>query len=48
MNDAGKSSVLEALYLLFSWFIARMQSESGRGKDIPKDSDNPCLIKTIF
>ena len=49
INGAGKSSVLDALSLVFSWYIARMQSAKGRGRDIPKDdiaihSPNGCTI----
>ncbi len=37
VNGAGKSSVLDAISNVFSWFVARMQSPSGRGRDIPQD-----------
>lgn len=37
INGAGKSSVLDAMSLVFSWFTARMSSPKGRGRDIPKD-----------
>ncbi len=50
INGAGKSSVLDALAILFSWYTARMQSATGRGRDIPKDdiaihSPNGCTIE---
>lgn len=50
VNGAGKSSILDALSLIFSWYIARMLSAKGRGRDIPKDdiglhSPSGCLIK---
>lgn len=49
INGAGKSSVLDALSLVFSWYTARIQSAKGRGRDIPKDdiaihSPNGCTI----
>ncbi len=40
VNGAGKSSILDAMAMVFSWFVARMQSSNGRGKDIPKDDIN--------
>lgn len=40
VNGAGKSSIMDAMSLVFSWFVARMQSANGRGKDIPKDDIN--------
>lgn len=39
-NGAGKSSIIDAMSLVFSWYIARMLSVKGRGKDIPKDDIN--------
>ncbi len=50
INGAGKSSVLDALAIIFSWYTARMQSATGRGRDIPKDdiaihSPNGCTIE---
>lgn len=49
INGSGKSSVLDAISLVFSWYIARIQSAKGRGRDIPKDdiaihSPNGCTI----
>ncbi|MDE6480486.1 MAG: AAA family ATPase [Muribaculaceae bacterium] len=49
INGAGKSSVLDAISLVFSWYTARIQSAKGRGRDIPKDdiaihSPNGCTI----
>lgn len=48
-NGAGKSSILDAISLAFSWYVARMLSAKGRGRDIPKDdinshSPNGCTI----
>lgn len=34
-NGAGKSSLLDAISNVMSWFVARMLSTTGRGKDIP-------------
>lgn len=50
VNGAGKSSILDAISLVFSWYVARIQSVKGRGKDIPKDdiskhSPNGCIIE---
>lgn len=50
VNGAGKSSILDAISLVFSWYIARILSVKGRGKDIPKDdiskhSPNGCTIE---
>lgn len=50
VNGAGKSSILDAIALVFSWYIARMSAIKGRGKDIPKDdisilSPNGCTIE---
>lgn len=36
-NGAGKSTVLEAIALLFSWLNARYTSAKGRGRSIRKD-----------
>lgn len=49
VNGAGKTSVLDAMANVFSWFVARMNSISGRGSNIPKDdicisSPNGCTI----
>ena len=49
INGAGKSSILDAISLVFSWYTARIQSAKGRGRDIPKDdiaihSPNGCTI----
>lgn len=49
VNGAGKSSVLQALELLFSWMIARMRNASGKGigistQDINIDADF-CLLE---
>lgn len=50
VNGAGKSSVLDAVSLVLSWFIARIQSKEGKGKNIPLEdisngSQSGCLIK---
>ena len=50
INGAGKSSILDAISLVFSWYVARMLSVKGRGRDIPKDdiskhSPNGCTIE---
>ena len=50
INGAGKSSILDAISLVFSWYVARMLSVKGRGRDIPKDdiskhSSNGCAIE---
>lgn len=50
INGAGKSSILDAISLVFSWFTARMLSAKGRGRDIPFDdisffSPNGCTIE---
>ncbi|WP_065218606.1 MULTISPECIES: AAA family ATPase [Butyricimonas] len=50
VNGAGKSSILDAMSLVFSWYTARMLSAKGRGRDIPKDdislhSPNGCTIE---
>lgn len=34
-NGAGKSSFLDAIANVMSWFVARMLSNTGRGRDIP-------------
>lgn len=34
-NGAGKSSLLDAIANVMSWFVARMLSNTGRGRDIP-------------
>ena len=34
VNGAGKSTVLEALEKLLSWFVARLQTKTGKGKHI--------------
>lgn len=49
INGAGKSSILDAIALVMSWYTARMLSAKGRGRDIPKDnisifSENGCTI----
>lgn len=50
VNGAGKSSLLDAISNVMSWFVARMQSVSGRGKDIPVNdislfSNSGCTLK---
>lgn len=50
INGAGKTSILDAISLLFSWYVARMSSAKGRGKDIATDdislhSPNGCSIE---
>lgn len=37
INGAGKSSILDAISLLMSWYVRRMLSLSNRGSDIPMD-----------
>ena len=37
VNGAGKSSILDSISLLMTWYIARIQNSKGRGKDIPID-----------
>lgn len=37
VNGAGKSSILDALAMLMSWYVRRMESANGRGQDIPID-----------
>ena len=36
-NGAGKSSVLDAVNTLYSWFVARINSTKGKGQSIKKD-----------
>ena len=36
-NGAGKTSVLKALAICLSWFIARLRTEKGNGNPIPED-----------
>jgi predicted ATP-binding protein involved in virulence len=36
-NGAGKTSVLKALAISISWFIARLRTEKGSGNPIPED-----------
>ncbi|EJX03646.1 ATPase, partial [gut metagenome] len=53
VNGAGKSSVLDAISLLMSWYVARIQNAKGRGKDIPKDDISlhatyGCTIELTF
>lgn len=50
INGAGKSSILDAISCVLSWFNARMLSPKGRGRDIPADdisihSPNGCTIE---
>lgn len=49
INGAGKTSVLDALAMLLSWFIARMRSSNAKGispkeLDIRIDSKEPCFL----
>lgn len=49
INGAGKSSVLDAMAYVFSWFVARFNSPAGRGNTISNDdinitSPNGCTI----
>lgn len=37
INGAGKSSILDAISLLMSWYVKRMLSSTSRGSDIPLD-----------
>ena len=53
VNGAGKSSILDAISLVMSWFVARVQSAKGRGRDIPVDdisihSPNGCTVELTF
>lgn len=36
-NGAGKSSVLDALNILYSWLVAKINSTKGKGKSIRKE-----------
>lgn len=36
-NGAGKSTVLDAINILYSWLVARLDSTKGKGKSIQKD-----------
>ena len=36
-NGAGKSTVLDAINILYSWLVARLDSTKGKGKSIRKD-----------
>lgn len=36
-NGAGKSTVLDAINILYSWLVARLGSTKGKGKSIHKD-----------
>ena len=52
-NGSGKSSILDALSLILSWFVARFLSPNGKGSDISKDdiskhSKNGCLIQITY
>ena len=49
INGAGKTSVLDALAMLLSWFIARMRSSNAKGLlpnnlDIRIGSKEPCFL----
>lgn len=49
INGAGKSTILHAVRILISWFIARMQTRTGRGlsltdKDITHGEDSCRLV----
>lgn len=35
VNGAGKSSILDVVSILMTWYVRRMESPSGRGQDIP-------------
>ena len=53
VNGVGKSSILDAISLMMSWYIARIQNVKGRGKDIPVDdiavhASNGCTIELTF
>lgn len=53
VNGAGKSSILDSISLLMTWYIARIQNSKGRGKDIPIDdismfSIDGCSIELTF
>lgn len=50
INGAGKSSILDGISLVLSWFVARIQTKEGKGKNIPLEdisngSQSGCLIK---
>lgn len=36
-NGAGKSTVLDAINILYSWFVARLNTTKGKGKSINKE-----------
>ncbi|MBR4624949.1 MAG: AAA family ATPase [Alphaproteobacteria bacterium] len=41
INGAGKSSILDAISLLMTWWVQRIKSATGRGSDIPmQDIEN--------
>ena len=40
INGAGKSSILDAMSIIFSWFVKRIYSSSGKGKEISKEDIN--------
>ena len=49
INGAGKTSVLDAMAILLSWFIARMRSANAKGispneSDVKIGSKEPCLL----
>lgn len=49
INGAGKTSVLDALAMLLSWFIARMRSSNAKGLlpnnlDVRIGSKEPCFL----
>lgn len=53
VNGAGKSSILDAISLLMTWYMARIQNVKGRGKDIPLDdislhAVHGCTIELTF
>lgn len=49
VNGAGKTSVLDAMAILFSWLIARMKSSNAKGitpteADVTVDGKKPCML----
>lgn len=49
VNGSGKTTILNAIEILFSWFVARMRSESGKGYSLKdddiKDGEEYCNIE---
>ena len=53
INGAGKSSILDAMSIVFTWYVARMSSSKNRGANIAKDdisnfsSGDCCLMLDV-